>query len=80
MLEERQRPDRGFRRARMLLVGLGILDIDRLIEFREPTLRSQEGKVQGKLSLVTRRHVVIRLKFCLQSTSLKSRQVLEDLR
>ena len=43
----------------MLLAGLGILDIDRLIEFREPPLRSQEGKVQGKLSdHLTRCHTV----------------------
>jgi hypothetical protein len=32
----------------MLLEGLTMLDIYRIVEFREPLLRSQMGKVQGE--------------------------------
>ena len=31
----------------MLLIGLGLLDINRVIDYREPPLRSFVGKVQG---------------------------------
>jgi hypothetical protein len=44
---ERQRPELIYRRARMLLAGLGLLDINRLIEFRDPVLKSLEGRAQG---------------------------------
>jgi len=44
---ERQRPELIYRRARMLLAGLGLLDISRVIDFRDPILKSLEGKAQG---------------------------------
>ena len=44
---ERQRPELIYRRARMLLAGLGLLDISRIIDFRDPILKSLEGRVQG---------------------------------
>jgi hypothetical protein len=34
----------------MLLVGLGLLDISRIIDFRDPPLKSLEGRVQGVLA------------------------------
>ncbi len=33
----------------MLLVGLGLLDTSRIIDFRDPPLKSLEGRVQGIL-------------------------------
>jgi len=50
LLLERQAPELVYRRARMLLVGLGLLDISRIIDFREPILKSLEGRAQGSLA------------------------------
>src|SRR5437763_6624333 len=47
---EHQGHDLLYRRARMLLVGLGLLDISRIIDFRDPPLKSFEGRVQGILA------------------------------
>ncbi|ORY10612.1 hypothetical protein BCR34DRAFT_601904 [Clohesyomyces aquaticus] len=50
VMAEHQGHDLQYRRARMLLIGLGLLDISRIIEFRDPPLKSLEGRVQGSLS------------------------------
>lgn len=46
--KERQQKELHYRRARMVLAGLGLLDVRRLVEFREAPLKSLEGKVQGQ--------------------------------
>ena len=45
--QERQQQQLQHRRARMLLAGLGLLDVRQLIEFRNAPLKSLEGRVQG---------------------------------
>ncbi|KAF2152246.1 hypothetical protein K461DRAFT_293930 [Myriangium duriaei CBS 260.36] len=54
IVPEHQNYDVQYRRARMLLTGLSLLDISRTIDFRDPPLKSLAGKVQVNINTIPR--------------------------